>query len=379
MNKILMIAACPFPGNRGTPSRILKMAEALKRAGNAVDILTYHNRDFEYKDKIINIFRTPKIPLIETNSPGPKIYKLLADFMLILKGLGLCKQKRYDLIHAHHIEGTICGLSLKGVYNIPVIYDAHIIVDDEVPTYKRYKFKPIKLFLNLLENICLNKSDGIVYVDKSIMSYFNNSQKNQVVIPTGTNIKEIEQMIKNSKNPFGKSSETKITYTGSISRYQNVADILKVAKLNRHNSIKFFIITGQLINECKELSDFIRKENLKNVVLIPNKNFREQIIYAAYSDILLSPRHFLGGLPQKITNYMVLKKKIVATKGSAKILDDSSAYLYKGGDIKAFNKKLQEAIKSKDSLKEENAFMKVKEFDWDNLAKKLTKFYYQIS
>src|SRR3989339_455734 len=158
MNKILMIAACPFPGNRGTPSRILKMAEALKRAGNAVDILTYHNRDFEYKDKIINIFRTPKIPLIETNSPGPKIYKLLADFMLILKGLGLCKQKRYDLIHAHHIEGTICGLSLKGVYNIPVIYDAHIIVDDEVPTYKRYKFKPIKLFLNLLENICLNKS-----------------------------------------------------------------------------------------------------------------------------------------------------------------------------------------------------------------------------
>lgn len=39
---VAMVAACPFPGNRGTPSRILQMAQGLEDLGHTVHVVTYH-------------------------------------------------------------------------------------------------------------------------------------------------------------------------------------------------------------------------------------------------------------------------------------------------------------------------------------------------
>ena len=39
---VAMVAACPFPANRGTPIRIQQMGEALVQAGYDVHVVTYH-------------------------------------------------------------------------------------------------------------------------------------------------------------------------------------------------------------------------------------------------------------------------------------------------------------------------------------------------
>ena len=40
--RIAIVAACPFPLPRGTPVRILRMAEALADRGHEVHVVTYH-------------------------------------------------------------------------------------------------------------------------------------------------------------------------------------------------------------------------------------------------------------------------------------------------------------------------------------------------
>ena len=40
--RVAMLAACPFPAARGTPIRILRIAEELARRGHDVDVVTYH-------------------------------------------------------------------------------------------------------------------------------------------------------------------------------------------------------------------------------------------------------------------------------------------------------------------------------------------------
>ncbi|MFT4297747.1 MAG: glycosyltransferase, partial [Candidatus Woesearchaeota archaeon] len=231
--RILMIAACPFPGNRGTPSRILKMSEALARKGYDIDVLTYYNRDFEYKGNLIKIHRVKKIPFYNDNSPGPKIMKPIADLFLIIKGKKLLKEYNYSLIHAHHLEGGICGIILRKSYKIPLVYDSHVIIEEESKFYKKFNFNFIRWILIKIENLCYLKSSGIVYVAQEAKDYINRKHalnKNQLVLPTGTNIDEILIMIKRLRNPFSQKNCKKAVYTGSIAKYQNVEDIIEVAK-----------------------------------------------------------------------------------------------------------------------------------------------------
>ena len=43
--RVLFVAACPFPCSRGTPARILGQATALHRLGIDVHVVTYHLHD----------------------------------------------------------------------------------------------------------------------------------------------------------------------------------------------------------------------------------------------------------------------------------------------------------------------------------------------
>ncbi|MFT4304768.1 MAG: glycosyltransferase [Candidatus Woesearchaeota archaeon] len=379
--RILMIAACPFPGNRGTPSRILKMSESLSKRGYIVDVLTYYNKDFDYEGNLINIHRIRKIPFYNDNSPGPKIMKPLADILLYFKGKQLLKKNKYDLIHAHHIEGGYIGLKIKGKTKTPLVYDSHIILEEEIAFYKKFNFTFLKFVLMKIEGFCYSKSSGIVYVAQEAKDYIFSKRridKPQLVLPTGTNVDEILQMVKTLKNPYSPSKIIRIVYTGSIAKYQNIEDIIEVAKLCSKDNFKFYIVTGASEEDGKYLQESITNHKLSNVHLVYNASFKEQMTYAAYAHILLSPRHFLGGIPQKITNYAALKKKIVASSGSVKILDEKSSYLYNGGNIKEFYKQLKLAISEKSMVRENNAFKIVKKYDWDYLVQKLDKFYGEL-
>ncbi|MFX0126067.1 MAG: hypothetical protein ACFFAE_20770, partial [Candidatus Hodarchaeota archaeon] len=59
--KILMVAPTPFPGNRGTPSRILDMSLGLHRLGHEVHIASYHLKTTTPTDGLI-VHRIPTIP-----------------------------------------------------------------------------------------------------------------------------------------------------------------------------------------------------------------------------------------------------------------------------------------------------------------------------
>ena len=58
---IAMVAACPFPYARGTPIRILRMAEALAQIGHEVHVVTYH-LGAGPASAALRIHRTPSWP-----------------------------------------------------------------------------------------------------------------------------------------------------------------------------------------------------------------------------------------------------------------------------------------------------------------------------
>ena len=121
-----MLAACPFPAARGTPIRILRIAEELARRGHDVDVVTYHLGS-DARDALFRTHRIPNVRTYQKESPGPSYQKLLVlDPLLALKLLQNARRKRYDVIHAHHVEGLLAALLAARFSRLPRLTD-HVI------------------------------------------------------------------------------------------------------------------------------------------------------------------------------------------------------------------------------------------------------------
>ena len=69
--KIAIVAACPFPLPRGTPVRILRMAEALAEPGHEVHVVSYHLGSGPVHPAL-QVHRTRNLSLSQEPSPRPK-------------------------------------------------------------------------------------------------------------------------------------------------------------------------------------------------------------------------------------------------------------------------------------------------------------------
>ena len=131
-----MLAACPFPAARGTPIRIQRIAEELARRGHDVDVITYHLGS-DARDAPFRTHRIPNVRTYQKESPGPSYQKLLVlDPLLALKLVQKARRKRYDVIHAHHVEGLLAALPAARLYQLPVVFDVHTLLESELPFYQ---------------------------------------------------------------------------------------------------------------------------------------------------------------------------------------------------------------------------------------------------
>ncbi|MDO9264739.1 MAG: glycosyltransferase family 4 protein, partial [Desulfosalsimonadaceae bacterium] len=129
---VAIVAACPFPAQRGTPVRIFRTAEALGRRGHNVHVVAYHFGDASSTDAF-QIHRIPDIKSYRNFNPGPTYPKLLVlDPLLAIKLFQVLKTHQIDLIHAHHYEGLLVSLIVKSITGHPVIYDAHTTLESEL-------------------------------------------------------------------------------------------------------------------------------------------------------------------------------------------------------------------------------------------------------
>src|SRR5262249_45058980 len=126
---------CPFPYPRGTPIRIRRVAEALAHRGHDVHVVTYH---LGQQDESLpfTVYRSPRLAGYRKLSPGPSAAKLaVMDPMLVLTLRRVLATHPIDVIHAHHYEGLLVALCARGKQALPIVYDAHTLLETELPYY----------------------------------------------------------------------------------------------------------------------------------------------------------------------------------------------------------------------------------------------------
>lgn len=386
---ILMVAACPFPANRGTPSRILRMSESLSSIGHQVQIVSYHIKDSSIAvNEDVNVHRIKPFFKYTKMEPGPSFKKPLLDILLAIKVIKVSKKYNIDVIHAHHIEGLASSILASRILNLPLIYDAHVYVTNELEILGVFSNKSFSRKIILwFEKLFINRASAIVTVSNEladILNSFGFPEHKTWVIPTGTNLEyfrnEIDSEIKNElKKSLGLSNREKIIiYTGTLTPYQGLEFLIDSMEIliKKTPSTRLIIVGAGDINKYRKLVE--EKKLSDSIIFIGEKPFKEIPLFLSIADVAVSPRTESSGIPQKLTNYMAAGVPIVAYKGSAKILEHKkTGYIVENGDVKGFAEGMTELAENT-HLSEylaKNAAEKVENFTWPNLIKKCEECY----
>ncbi|WP_167848777.1 glycosyltransferase family 4 protein [Methanolobus halotolerans] len=387
-----MVAACPFPANRGTPSRILRMAEALSLRNHQVHVVSYHINDSSIgMNNSLNIHRIKPFFNYDKMEPGPSFKKPFLDFLLAMKIVQVARKENIEIIHAHHIEGLVSSIIAAKMLRIPLIYDAHVHVTNELEIFGVFANesfgKKVTLFF---EKMFVYRANAIVAVSAElgeILSSFGYPQAKIWVVPTGTNLEHFRNKTNSEdkmkiKESLGLSEkEPLVMYTGTITPYQGLEHLINSMDilLRKVPSAKLVIIGGGSIEKYSKLCD--DKKISESVIFTDEKPFNEIPSLLSIADVAVSPRTEASGIPQKLTNYMAAGIPIVSFKGSAKILEHrKTGYIVENEDVEGFAGGIRELIENIELHDElaKNALEEVEKFTWPNLVQKCEDIYLKV-
>lgn len=340
IHNIAVVAACPFPCARGTPVRVARLAEALAALGHNVHVVTYHlsDRTLEVCDPKLKITRIPRVPFYRRLGPGPSFMKLaVLDPLLLWKLYSVVKRNDIDLIYAHHYEALLVALIVRALKGHPVVYDAHTMLETELPDYVTHAAKPLMRSIGRwFDRHLPRRADGIVAVSKTIAARLAESSKNGAAVSVVGNALELDHFMAcrwSPKQRDGKSSV--LIFTGNLAGYQGIELMLQAfAHLRRRRGdIRLRIVSD---DDFGGYAPLVRELGIEQDLELVPSDFASLPREIASAAVAINPRLLMDGVPQKLLNYMAVGIPIVSFAGSARNLsNDRNGIVVPDGDTQA--------------------------------------------
>lgn len=370
---VAVVAACPLPQPRGTPVRILRLSEAVAARGHEVHVITYHLGDGDLPESL-RVHRIPRIPTYRKRTPGPSVQKLLLlDPLLAAKLSSVLRQRKFDVIHAHHYEGLIAAAVGAAGAGVPVVYDAHTCLETELPSYRLFLPRGVKRRLGrYLDRWLPGSADHVIAVTERIR---------RRLIETGIPEDRVTVASQGIEDPFFRAPEEEsgeeaaavaepggtgaarqsaasadgppvVIYAGNLAPYQGI-ELLLAAFADVHSQrpdSRLRILTRSSFEPYRELA---RRVGVEGAIDLAPTIVEELPARLREAAVAVNPRIQCDGIPIKLLNYMAAARPVVSFEGSAPILrDGETARLVPDGDTTAFGRAIIELLDEPERARE---------------------------
>ncbi len=382
--RIAMVAACPFPYPRGTPVRVHRMAEALAHRGHEVHVVTYHHGD-RIEDAPFYIRRIREVSSYRKLSPGPTYQKLLVlDPLLTAKLNSVVKEIDADVIHAHHYEGLIASVLVRRFTSVPVVYDAHTLLESELPFYRMgLPQKWLRALGTRIDRFMPSRAEHIIAVTERIRSRIVEAggvdRSKTSVIQNGVEADFFKAAAEGRK--IRRDAVPRIIYAGNLSAYQGIELLLhafcEVAK--SRSATRLVLVTGSRFDPYEALANEL---GIRRKIDIVNSEFDRLPEYLAEADVAANPRTECDGIPQKLLNYMAAGLPVVSFAGSAKnIKDGRNGLVVEDKNIAAFASAVNTLLDDRDQAERigrNGRDYVVANHTWEGTAEKTEEVYAKV-
>ena len=225
---VVVVAACPFPYPRGTPTRAYRTAEAVAQRGHKVDVITYHLGQTT-RHAPFAIHRTRPIKQYQRLEPGPTYGKLtVIHTLLVAKLWSFVRNNRVDVIHAHHYEGSLVALPVCRLYRIPRLHDAHTLLDSELEHYEMGLPRgSMRIFGRIVDHFAPRLATHVIATTETIkyeLTKRHGLADERVTIVTGG--VELDHF---DRPATALAESPTLIYTGNLAAFQGVEQMLRVS------------------------------------------------------------------------------------------------------------------------------------------------------
>ena len=379
--RIAMIAACPFPHPRGTPIRALRMAEALANRGHEVHVGTYHLGDEPFSAPF-HIHRIPRVPTYRNADPGPTYQKLFLLDPLLRRTIDrLLRDHAIDVIHAHHYEGLLIAQSIPSARRPPVVYDAHTMLESELPYYGLALTGWMKRSIGRkLDRRLPGRAAHVISVTELLRDR---------LVEIGAVPPERVTVVHNAVEdsffgvaPAARPAGTRtVVFAGNHAAYQGIELLLdafgRVA--SRRSDVRLMLVTGSPLGEYEGL---VRQLGIADRIDLVTADLAELPAYLRAADVAVNPRVECDGIPQKLLNYMACGCPVVSFAGSAAHLQHGrTGWVVPGADTAAMAEGILRLLDDRQLARRlgEAASEQVRtEYSWDSSATLAEQVYARV-
>lgn len=335
---IAVVAACPIPQPRGTPVRILRLSEALAKLGHDVHLITYYLGDGELPADL-HVHRSLRVPIYRKRTPGPSLQKLLVmDPLLALKLSTVVRQGSFDVVHAHHYEGLIAAVVSGVGAHAPVVYDAHTMLESELPSYalglpRRWKAR----LGGYLDRRLPGHADHVIAVTDTIRRKLiaDGMAAGRVTVASGGVEDEFFDACDAAPAADGTRPPT-LVFAGNLAAYQGIELLLAAFRdvLAARPDARLLLLTE---SDFAPYEDLARELGVRDGIELRSARVEELPVLLRTGHIAMNPRVDCDGIPMKLLNYMAAARPVVSFAGSAPVLRNGENGLVVGdGDTAAF-------------------------------------------
>lgn len=330
--KLAIVAACPFPAQRGTPARIRHMATALAERGHEIHVVTYHLGD-ELEGAPFQVHRIAELPSYRRTAPGPSYQKLaLIDSLLALKLAEVLRRNAIDMVHAHHYEGLIVSALAQHLAPHLAIYDAHTLLASELPYYRLgLPRRLLRLAGGWLDRALPRRAHHVIAITEEIrhmlVAEAGVPAERVSVVPNGV---EWEHFAPAAMEPPSRTPT--LVYAGNLAAYQGIELLLDALArvLAVRPEVRLRIASASSFAPYAALAERL---GVSHALEFASGRLADLPRHLAGANVAVNPRIDCDGAPLKLLNYMAAGRAIVSFAGSAKYLEHGrTALVVPNGD-----------------------------------------------
>ncbi|MBF0381722.1 MAG: glycosyltransferase family 4 protein [Magnetococcales bacterium] len=391
--RVVMVAACPFPANHGTPGAIRELALFLAKQGHDTHVVTYPiKEDLPVDDLTIHRVKAPAFMKSGGVRIGPSLDRLVYDFLLIWKLISVIRRNNIQIIHAHNYEALLIGTIAKWFTGRPLVYTGVNNMADELPLYRIIRPDGLARALGRFVDYTFPRgADIVMALSDELKNYLIGmgiSGERIIVIPPGV---DPDMFVNGDGSKVRQRHQIRddqpvIMYTGALEAFQQLEILFEAMPgvVEKYPQAMLMMV-GNIPNpknqrKFEQLAQELGVE--ENVSFIKSLALSDLPDYLAAADVAVVPRPTCPGFPVKLLNYMAAGKAIVSAHGSAKTLchgfngfvakDYDSGSLADGINLLISDPELRAIIgkRAKDAIPGT--------YDWDTIARGTALVYKQM-